>query len=382
MAASYYYRDHPYNHAPGPAYPLEPYTASNGPDDLVYKTHSQRRHTDAARPSSASRRSRRDGYRSTHNHEHRGGRKHKHRDDYYQERPSYSHFSLSRSPSPKPRRRKSLGEQAMAALGLAGSSSRGNQHHRTRTRDRSYDYSDPRSRRDHDHPRRRREHRQRNRNSSRSPSPDAASKEIRHAITAALAAGAAEAYRARKAPGGWTGEKGKRVLTAAIGAGGMDKLIERDPNKHNKRHILESTIAGLATNHLMNGSSRSRSHRRHSRRSRSEDHSGMKSLATAGVLAAAGKKAYDHYRSESRGRSPCSGYSSDEDVQPRRHRKKRSQSVTDYVAKGLAALGLTDDVDDKRRSTRHREYDHSSSDDDDYSDYRPRRRERHSGRSR
>ncbi|OWP06499.1 hypothetical protein B2J93_9272 [Marssonina coronariae] len=38
---------------------------------------------------------------------------------------------------------------------------------------------------------------------------------------AALVAGAVEAFRARNEPGGWAGEKAKRILTAAISAGGI-----------------------------------------------------------------------------------------------------------------------------------------------------------------
>ncbi|EEP78586.1 predicted protein [Uncinocarpus reesii 1704] len=383
MAASHYYQNHPYNQPPGSAYPSGPYPnhpASGITGDSRYDTNPRRRDGDVLRSSSAPKRSRYDGYHSSNGGEYRRGRRRKIQDDYRP--PRYSSSSASRSPSPKPRRRKSLGEQALAALGLGGSDSRGTKHRRTGSRDRSYDYYDPRSHRNYDRTRRRRDHRHRSRSSSRSPSPGRSGKEIRHVITAALTAGAAEAYRARKEPGGWTGEKGRRVLTAAIGAGGIDKLIERDPSKHGKRHIVESTLAGLATNHLMNGPSRSRSHRRHGRRSRSEDHGGMRNLAASGVLAAAGKKAYDHYRSKSRNSSAHSDYSSDGSSQPRRRRKKRSQSVTDYVTKGLAALGLTDDVDAKRRSKRHHERNYGSSDDDGYSeDYRPRRREKHSRRS-
>ncbi|WEW61614.1 hypothetical protein PRK78_007105 [Emydomyces testavorans] len=379
MAASYYYEDHPHDSRPAPTYPTGAY-ASNPGDDLVYDAHPRRHNVDVVRSSSAPKQSRHSGYYSSQGVEYPRHRRHRGRGDYRPRR-SYSESSTSRSPSPKPRRRKSFSEQALAALGLGSSRSHGSKYRRTRSRDRSYDYYDSRSHRDYDHGRRRRGHRRRSRSFSSSPSPDRSAKEIRNAITAALTAGAAEAYRARKEPGGWTGEKGKRILTAAIGAGGIDKLIERNPSKHNKRHILESTIAGLATNHLMNGS-RSRSRSRHGRRARSESHGGMKNLAATGVLAAAGKKAYDHYRSKSRDRSSQSGYSSDESSQPHRHHKKRSQSLTDYVTKGLTALGLADESDDKRRSKRHHGRYHGSSDDDDYTDgYRSHHPDKHSRRS-
>ena len=73
------------------------------------------------------------------------------------------------------------------------------------------------------------------------------------ALKAAVAAGAVEAFRARKESGGLSGPKGERILTAAITAAGIDGVIDRDPDKHEKRHIVESALAGLAANHVING---------------------------------------------------------------------------------------------------------------------------------
>jgi hypothetical protein len=191
-------------------------------------------------------------------------------------------------------------------------------------------------------------------------------------------AGAVEAFRVRKEPGEWKGDKGKRVLTAAFSAGGTDGLMDDNPKKHSTRHMIESTLAGLATNHLVHGS-RSKSGHRHGgsgSHERSSSHGGLKNIASKGVLAAAGKEAFDRFRSRSgsRGRGRSSSRGSDEDSRPHRGSKKRSKSVSDYISKGLAALGLEDGDDGKRhkRSDRHDDY----SDDDRDSDYSPQRHRR------
>ena len=76
---------------------------------------------------------------------------------------------------------------------------------------------------------------------------------MKQALGAAVAAGAVEAFRARHEPGGWTGPKGERVLTAALAAAGVDGAIDRDPDKHPKRHVVEATLAGLAANRVIHG---------------------------------------------------------------------------------------------------------------------------------
>jgi hypothetical protein len=73
------------------------------------------------------------------------------------------------------------------------------------------------------------------------------------ATEAALIAGAIEAFRIRKKPGPWTGDKGIRVATAALGAAGVDVLIDKDPDRKATRHIVEATIGGLAVNRFANG---------------------------------------------------------------------------------------------------------------------------------
>lgn len=278
------------------------------------------------------------------------------RRDRYERRSSYS---SSRSPSPRPRRRKSLGEEALGAIGGA----LGVKAARDRSRDRSTDRG--RSRRYHSDSR------------SRSRGHRAKSEaRIAQAMKAALAAGAAEAFRVRSQPGPWTGDKGKRVLTAAVSAGGVDGLIDRDPNKHGGRHVLESILAGMATNHLVNGS-RSKSRSRADSRGRSQSQrGGIRDMAAAGILAAAGKQAYDRF-SRSRGRDRSDSRDSRDDSG--RDSKKRGSSVSRAINKGLAALGLDDKSQSERgrdRSTRSPDY----SDSEDDRSYRSSGRRRRSSR--
>lgn len=172
------------------------------------------------------------------------------------------------------------------------------------------------------------------------------------AAQAALVAGAVEAFRSRREPGPWTGEKGRRIATAAIGAGGIDGLIDRDPDKKSKRHLAEAVIGGLAANRLANGPrgksqtrgfdsrdtspngrprSRSRSvidrlRGRSQSRGRGQDGEGggssgaIKGLVGAGALAAAGKAVYDRVRSKSRKRRSRSRDSSADSYVPSRRR--------------------------------------------------------------
>lgn len=192
----------------------------------------------------------------------------------------------------------------------------------------------------------------------RNRSPEGVAK-FQQAAKAALLAGATEAFRVRNEPGGWGGEKGKRILTAAIGAGGVNAAADRDPDEHSKRHILEAVVGGLAGNRLINGSRKDvdvdddgRSIRSRSRsRSRGGGSGptqglGLATIATAGLGALVGKKALDRSRSrgassrKSRRRSPDSYSSRSPSPSYGDTRHKRSKSVTDFARKGLAALGL------------------------------------------
>ncbi|KAB5522145.1 hypothetical protein GE09DRAFT_1155221 [Coniochaeta sp. 2T2.1] len=64
--------------------------------------------------------------------------------------------------------------------------------------------------------------------------------------------------RVRKEPGKWTGGKGARVATAALGAAAVDAFVTNgkrngDPDKHGKRKTVESTLGGLLLNRVVNG---------------------------------------------------------------------------------------------------------------------------------
>ncbi|KAL2067034.1 hypothetical protein VTL71DRAFT_1458 [Oculimacula yallundae] len=249
-------------------------------------------------------------------------------------------------------RRKSIVEGALglAGLGAAAKATGGSRDKGGRSRrgsDSSYDSRD-RSR------------------GGRDRSPEGVAK-FQQAAKAALLAGATEAFRVRNEPGGWGGDKGKRIITAAIGAGGINAAADRDPDKGSKKHILEAVVGGLAGNRLINGSRNNieddgRSVRSRSRsRSRSRGPGGgastgpLAALATAGLGAIAGKKLLDRSRSRSRGPSRSQRGSSrrrrdspdsydSRSPSPRRGEKKdrhkRSKSVSDYARNGLAALGI------------------------------------------
>ncbi|KAJ6151131.1 hypothetical protein N7470_007725 [Penicillium chermesinum] len=266
-------------------------------------------------------------------------------------RSRYSPQSYSPSPERRKSRRKSFGEQALGASGLGGgAAAAAYKHDRDQHRDRDYrgsdrDYYD-RDRRDRRGRSYSRSHRRDSSSRSRSRSRHRSKtkeERIAQAARAALAAGAVQAFRSRKDPGPWTGEKGKAILTAAVAAAGTDGLVDKDPKKHSKRHTIESTLAGLAAGQLMNrgrSKSRGRGHK---------SSGGLKDLVSAGALAAAGKEIYDRFsrsRSRPRGRDgsrDSSGSESDERSSRRdghRGSQKRSKSVSDYLSKGMAALGL------------------------------------------
>lgn len=281
----------------------------------------------------------------------RDGRKGHHRRDY----------SSSSSESPPPRRRKSLGEQAMEALGIGGLAGAAAGGGRDRSRDRG---GRDRSRGGRRSRRYSSSSSSRSRTRARSKSVDQ-QKKIQQAVKAALIAGAGEAFRSRKEPGGWKGDKGKRVLTAAIGAGGIDGIINgnKDPDKKGTRHTLEAVIGGLAGNRLINGArdkSASRTRSRSRDRGRHNDSGGggmLEKILGTGAAAAGATALLDRARSKSRGRRD---YSSDSDDSRDARRHKRSKSVTDYARSGMAALGIGGDKKDSRGSRRG--YD----DDDDY----------------
>ncbi|KAG6004197.1 hypothetical protein E4U21_001338 [Claviceps maximensis] len=224
---------------------------------------------------------------------------------------------------------------------------------------------------------------------------------IQQAAMASLLAGATEAFRVAKEPGGWKGEKTKRILTAAAGAATVDAAMGSD--KQGKMSLAESVIGGLVGNRLINGSKREieedkatgRSRSRSRSRARSQgggSASGLAALATAGLGALGAKAALGHHepsRSRSRGGSRDRSYDSRDDGASDRHRRSRSRSVVDKARNSLAKLGIgggagsvasddyqrrrdQDDFDDRvpysRRSRRYSdEYEYDARYDDDNS---------------
>ena len=173
-------------------------------------------------------------------------------------------------------------------------------------------------------------------------------KKIQQAAKSAVTAGVIEAFRSRKEPGGFAGQ-GKRILTAAVGAAGINGAIDNDPGKHSTRHTIEAAIGGLAGNRLINGPREGSRDRDRSRsRSRGRESSNVGGAASAAALAGIGAKAIHDYRSKSRRRRDSS--SSDDEYDRRTTRgerpegRKRSKSVTEWatskIDKGLAAVGL------------------------------------------
>ncbi|KAK9418532.1 putative DUF3824 domain-containing protein [Seiridium unicorne] len=204
---------------------------------------------------------------------------------------------------------------------------------------------------------------------------------MQKAAKASLVAGAAEAFRVSREPGGWKGEKMKRVLTAAAGAATIDAA--HDPNKDSKRHLLESVLGGLVGNRVLNGSRKDIEEDRRTGRSRSRSRArsdgggggatGLAALATAGLGALGAKKLMDkreESRSRSRRGSPDSYYSRDESPRPRR--RSRSRSVVDTTRRALAKVGLgngpdeRNDYEDSRSSRRSRAYSPDDRYDDEY----------------
>lgn len=236
-------------------------------------------------------------------------------------------------------RKKSGVGEVLEGLGLGGvvgaltgnrSRSRSrSRHHRDKSRGRNYSSGSSRSR-------------------TRSRSKGRSERKWAQAAQAALVAGAVEAFRSRKEAGPWTGDKGRRIATAALSAGGIDGLVDRDPDQKTKRHLAEAVIGGLAANRLANGPrsksrgrdgspygrdrSRSRSiFGRGRSQSRGRDGgggggNGIKELAAGGALAAAGKAIYDRVRSKSRRRRSPSSSSADSYVPSRNRRRNNGQA--------------------------------------------------------
>ncbi|KAJ6782040.1 hypothetical protein PWT90_08984 [Aphanocladium album] len=176
---------------------------------------------------------------------------------------------------------------------------------------------------------------------------------IQKAAMASLLAGATEAFRVAREPGGWRGEKAKRVLTAAAGAATVDAAHGGDKGTFG---LAESVIGGLVGNRLINGSKKDIEEDEKTGRSRSRSRArsksggggggggggaGLAALATAGLGALGAKKVLDHSRSRSRSRSRrADSYDSRDGSPDRRRQRSRSRSVVDRARNSLAKLGI------------------------------------------
>lgn len=112
-----------------------------------------------------------------------------------------------------------------------------------------------RSRRPHSEPRSSSTRGSRDDRRERDRSADA-KKKRNQMIKAGLSAAAFEAFRQKNRPGGWVGEKGVRVATAAISAAVIDAGIDKNPNHGAMGNILKSTVGGLVFDKIANGGKR------------------------------------------------------------------------------------------------------------------------------
>ncbi len=154
------------------------------------------------------------------------------------------------------------------------------------------------------------------------------------------------------------------MLTAAVGAGGIDGLLNSGKKEGGGGALdgIQAVIGGLAGNRLINGSrdkdeSRSRSRSRGGRDDKGGGGGGLAALGAGGLAAAAGKMFMDRNKSTDRG-GDRRRYSSDDDDR-RGGRGKRSKSVTDYARQGMAAIGIGGDKGGDSRGSR-RGYDDDS----------------------
>lgn len=139
--------------------------------------------------------------------------------------------SSSRSTSPQ--KKKSLVDDIMASFGLAGKESSS----------RSGGSRDDRDRRGTS----RRHDRDDGNNDGERQEQKA------QALKAAITAAALEAWRTRKNKTLTPTERMMRIASAAVAAGGLDVMIDRNPDSHGLRHIAEAVVGGLVTSKTVGG---------------------------------------------------------------------------------------------------------------------------------
>ncbi|KAH7142530.1 hypothetical protein DER46DRAFT_619632 [Fusarium sp. MPI-SDFR-AT-0072] len=74
-----------------------------------------------------------------------------------------------------------------------------------------------------------------------------------HAVGKGVSTGAEVAFRIRNDRGSWIGEKGIKVVSAAIASATIDFMLDTDPKKHPLAHIAVSMVQGAVTDGIMNG---------------------------------------------------------------------------------------------------------------------------------
>ncbi|XXH00843.1 hypothetical protein Hte_007194 [Hypoxylon texense] len=176
------------------------------------------------------------------------------------------HRGYSPSPSPSPPRRRSRAHSELPprrhrrhrspSVSDESDYDRDRGRHHRRSRPSSYTESPPPSSRRHRSSRRAKSVASSLRSSKRgSKLPnEAVADRWQMAARAALEAGGLTAFRLRKEPGSWTGEKGAKVATAALGAAAMDAFIDKDPRRAKSsgmRGFAENTISSMIASKIM-----------------------------------------------------------------------------------------------------------------------------------
>ncbi|KAI1355966.1 hypothetical protein F5Y01DRAFT_113844 [Xylaria sp. FL0043] len=85
------------------------------------------------------------------------------------------------------------------------------------------------------------------------PPANPAAERWQMAARAALEAGGLTAFRLRKQPGSWTGDKAAKVATAALGAAAMDAFMDQDPRgaRGGMKGMAENAISSLIASQIM-----------------------------------------------------------------------------------------------------------------------------------
>ncbi|KAI1169921.1 hypothetical protein F4777DRAFT_159126 [Nemania sp. FL0916] len=132
------------------------------------------------------------------------------------------------------------------------------QRHRSPRRDRGErrshrDHRDHRDYRDH------RDHRERRERRGRREPEEEKPDRIMQAAKAGLEAAGLAAFRLRKEPGGWSGDKAIQIATAALGAAAVETIVDKDPRADKKRGFkgfIETAASSFIMGKLFEGAER------------------------------------------------------------------------------------------------------------------------------